>query len=205
MSTCCRSSRRGTICAAAGEELYDISHEALIRNSTEYQAWLDDAKKVEDALEEAHIALRSAGKYRAHDRRWKSSFFYGVLSRAAGWVNRFTMRRYRTAAQLVSGDRGQVLDRIFAKEAVFDPLWIAERAAIAPSKIEREEAVATVTAAWKTPTAGGVDFSAEGNIRPRSRTAPSRSPKVIYRRIAQRLGAGTARGSRRVQAAHGGQ
>jgi hypothetical protein len=143
---------------------YDVNHEALIRNSSEYQAWLAEAKHVADSLYDAHAAL-TAGAYESTvkargEKKWQEWFRKRYSS--------FMLRPFSDAAERLSDDSCRHLEPIFGADAVFDPDWMAERAELPGTKKERRESVQNLTTAWKNAHRWRVDFAAgqKGRLGP---------------------------------------
>ena len=158
-------------------ERYDVNHEALIRNSTEYQTWLIDAKRLADVFYEANAALLAGGA----NGKWewepsgKAGWLDWILYPALKFYRKFALRRFYEAAQRFSSDKCRDLERIFGANAVFKPSWIAERAELPGTRDEQTRAAENIRAAWEAAKRWHIDFSAGQEEKPSlmQRTAAS--------------------------------
>jgi hypothetical protein len=153
-------------------ERYDVSHEALIRNSSEYQAWLTDAKNVTDALTRANAVLYAARadvvklELETNDatpvgRIWR------LLRRAIGkvWAPKEIWTTYfltdlRDAGARFSESTSRELARIFGARAVFSPAWMAERAQLGKTANEQLRTCENIEETWTKAYRWHVDIDA---------------------------------------------
>ena len=143
-----------------GGERYDVSHEALIRNSTEYQAWLANAQDVTDALTRASAALAASEKVVNRElepkeatridpirRALRTTFGKLVLALQEVW-NAVFLGDLRAAGARFSETTSRELERVFGANAVFSSEWMAERAQLGKNKNEQKQANQNIEAAW---------------------------------------------------------
>jgi len=131
-------------------ERYDVSHEALIRNSSEYQAWLVDAKNVADALARAHAALAAGGNERSdkNSQRTRPSFIVRMLAAIRKAGNVYFLKDLREAGSRFSVTTCLDLERVFGPDAVFNAGWMAERAQLGKTPEEQAQAVGRIERTW---------------------------------------------------------
>ncbi|WP_201865165.1 nSTAND1 domain-containing NTPase [Microvirga soli] len=146
---------RNYVRGGEGEQKYDVTHEALIRNSTEYQIWLSEAQKIYAALRESSAALRVAGGNHTHDGSGVRSWIRNV------WSN-FWLKPFSQAAQRLSGDRCRDLGKIFGPDAVFESGWIAQRAESGLENKDPTEELNRIQEVWEKASRWRFDFSLGG-------------------------------------------
>jgi hypothetical protein len=151
-------------------ERYDVSHEALIRNSSEYQAWLADAKDVTDALMLAKAVLDAARtdvvKPEPATNGAAPGGIWPRLRRAIGLASKRIWTTYfltdlRDAGARFSESMALELERIYGATAVFSPAWIAERARLGRTEDERRRATGNIEATWTKAYRWHVDIDAQ--------------------------------------------
>jgi hypothetical protein len=154
-------------------ERYDVSHEALIRNSTEYQTWLADAKKVTDALTRANAVLDAARadvvkpELETNDatlvgRIWRPlrRVIGKVLAPKEIWTTYF-LTDLRDAGARFSESMSRELARIFGARAVFSPAWMAERAQLGETTNEQLRTCENIEETWTKAYRWHVDIDAQ--------------------------------------------
>lgn len=154
-------------------ERYDVSHEALIRNSTEYQAWLADAKKVTDALTRANAMLDATRvdvvkpELETNDatlvgRIWRllRRVISKVLPPQKIWTTYF-LTDLRDAGARYSESMSRELARTFGARAVFSPAWMAERAQLGKTANEQLRTCENIEETWTKAYRWHVDIDAQ--------------------------------------------
>jgi hypothetical protein len=143
-------------------ERYDVSHEALIRNSTEYQTWLADAKNVSNSLARANAALMAAASepVRRDARKEQWSFAKNIWRAVRKVWGVISLTDLREAGSRFSENTCRDLERVFATDATFSPSWMAERAELGKSATEREDAVLRLERAWTRAYRWHIDLGA---------------------------------------------
>jgi Novel STAND NTPase 1 len=153
-------------------ERYDVSHEALIRNSSEYQAWLADAKDVTDALTLAKAVLYAgrtdaikpelAANHTAGGRIWRSlrRAIGNVLAPKKIWATYF-LTDLRDAGARFSESLSRELERTFGARAVFSPAWMSERAQLGKTANEQKRTCENIEEIWTKAYRWHVDIDAE--------------------------------------------